>query len=328
MESNGTTPLAEGEGPDKPPGRLGRRALMLGAAAGVGGAAALVAGASPAGAANGDAVTVGGSFTGTDPTEITNTTGTGIYGVTDAASQLSGTAGVVGDSNSNDGVLGLSSAADGVHGITTRGGQSGVYGDDQSTGGYGVYGYSFNATGVQGQSIGASGLAAPSAGVIGDSNANDGVSGFSSAGNGVSGYTSAEGGSGVLGVDDSGKSISSGVTAYSKSGSGLGAGTMDGVAVIATTEKEGIGSALVVEGVASFTRSGVATLSAAATSVVVTVPGGLKTTSHVLATLQTDSGAATLAIHAAVPDVGTGKVTIYFTASAPKDTKAAWFVFG
>ncbi len=56
------------------------------------------------------------------------------------------------------------------------------------------------------------------------------------------------------------------------------------------------------------------------------VPGGLKTTSHVLATLQTNSG--TLGVRAAVPSTSTGKVTIYFTGTAPVGTKVAWFVFG
>jgi hypothetical protein len=72
----------------------------------------------------------------------------------------------------------------------------------------------------------------------------------------------------------------------------------------------------------------VATLSAAATSIAVAVPGGLKTTSHVLATLASDTGAVTLAIHAAVPNTSTGKVTIYFTGTAPVGTRVAWFVFG
>lgn len=58
----------------------------------------------------------------------------------------------------------------------------------------------------------------------------------------------------------------------------------------------------------------------------VTVPGGLTATSHVLATLQTNTG--TVAVRAAVPNTSTGKITIYFTASAPVGTKVAWFVFG
>jgi hypothetical protein len=78
--------------------------------------------------------------------------------------------------------------------------------------------------------------------------------------------------------------------------------------------------------VATFTRSGTVTLAAAATSIVVSVPGGLSATSNVLATIQTNLG--TVAVRAAVPNALTGKVTIYFTTSAPINTKVAWFVFG
>ena len=33
-------------------------------------------------------------------------------------------------------------------------------------------------------------------------------------------------------------------------------------------------------------------------------------------------------MRAAVPNTSTGKITIYFTGSAPVGTKVAWFVFG
>jgi hypothetical protein len=88
----------------------------------------------------------------------------------------------------------------------------------------------------------------------------------------------------------------------------------------------GNGPALAVEGVASFTRSGAVTLGGRAASVVVSVPGGLTSSSHVLAMMQTNTGA--IAVRAAVPNTATGKVTIFLTAPAPKGTKIAWFVFG
>ena len=125
------------EDQDEPSGRLGRRALMLGVATGVGTAAALVVGASPVGAANGDTVTVGGSFTGTDATDITNTGGTGIYGTSAAASGITGyTAGVLGDSDTNSGVVGMTSASGntspmgGVVGLTNGTDSNGVCGID------------------------------------------------------------------------------------------------------------------------------------------------------------------------------------------------------
>jgi hypothetical protein len=98
------------------------------------------------------------------------------------------------------------------------------------------------------------------------------------------------------------------------------------VPVTAAVPIAGNGPALSVQGVASFTRSGLATLAAAATSILVSVPGGLTATSHVLATLQTNTG--NVAVRAAVPNVANGKVTIFFTGSVPVGTKVAWFVFG
>jgi hypothetical protein len=94
----------------------------------------------------------------------------------------------------------------------------------------------------------------------------------------------------------------------------------------ATVPLAGNGAALTVQGIASFTRSGVKTLSAAASSVTVQVPGGLTAASHVLATLQTHTG--TVAVQAAVPNASNGTVIIYFNAIAPIGTKVAWFVFG
>jgi hypothetical protein len=88
----------------------------------------------------------------------------------------------------------------------------------------------------------------------------------------------------------------------------------------------GNAAALKVVGVASFTRSGVATFTTAGTSILVDVPGGLSATSNVLATLQTNTG--TVAVRAAVPNTVTGKITIYLTASVAVGTKVAWFVFG
>lgn len=67
--------------------RHSRRALFAGAVgAGVGAAAAMVAGAQPASAADGDTVTVGGSFTGTATTSISTSGGSGLAGSTSDAS--------------------------------------------------------------------------------------------------------------------------------------------------------------------------------------------------------------------------------------------------
>jgi len=295
----------ERDEPLKDDPRVGRRALMLGGAAGVAGVAiAAITNSSPAEAAAGDPLTLGNGGTptandaGPNQTSMTanppsgsslnvyNTTANlpALYGQAHGSSGISDIAAVIGDSDQVDGVLGLSSGGVGVHGVTTADAGTGadtvgVLGEDTSTvpGGTGVYGSSVHGHGVQGVTSGSDGF---------------------------------------TGVH--GKAIGPG--AYGVFGEGL---STSGVGVRASSP----GTALQVNGAAQFTRSGVATLSAAATSVVVTVLGGLKATSHVLATLQTD-GAVGLAVRAAVPNTSTGKVTIYFTESAPAGTKVGWFVFG
>lgn len=572
VEQDGTTPLADGEGPDKPTGKLGRRALMLGAATGAGAAVALVAGASPAGALNGDTVTVGNSVSGTLPTKITNTdvgagingvchatsgvgpgiagiwgdsdsapgvtgtsssasdagvfgynpngigtyglslgtsglamglpgvmgesstspgvsgfsiddngvygassggngvcgtinndptgllgglragvvgdvagasgviglseaangivglssgstgvlgahnnglpnvnipsgvggtyygqeegdngcgvsgfsdSGPGVYGLYETSSGLIGPAnpaGVIGDTNYNSvaGVVGASSGGDGVIGLSSGSDYSGVYGNSVSGDGVhginsgtsgiisgpagvlgdsdanpGVVGVSTASDGVRGIKSGLSGLDGGPAGVTGDSSTNTGVAGISSGGPGVYGQTSADNQSGVQGSDTSGTG-GFGVVGFSEKGVGVSAATTlatnpnpalkalsagTGPAVQATGKTvpvsgsvpiAGNGAALNVQGVASFTRSGVVTLAAAGTSVLVPVPGGLKGTSHVLATVQalalTTPGS--IGVLSAFPNPATGKVTINFTGTAPKNTEVAWFVFG
>ena len=150
-------------------GKYGRRALMLGAAAGVGAAASLAAKPEIA-AANGTPVELGESNSATATTEVTTTSGNGLMGQ------------------------------------TTDNGQSGVYGvDDSSAGGYGVYGTSNEGTGVYGSATtsgsGVSGYSNSGAGVSGTSGMGPGVSG-SGMHYGVYGTSSSEapfGGAGVYG---------------------------------------------------------------------------------------------------------------------------------
>ncbi len=318
-------PAEDSSGSDR---ALSRRAVILGAAAGVGATAALVAGARPAFAATAEkgsiqpaqsnpgadvsTATVTGGPDAPEPnpyptaSALTATSsadgGVGVQGI-DGGTNVGGI-GVLGTSADSFGLIGvngtnetyLPSYVAGVAGISDTG--TGVFG--QSTTGTAIYGVSAQTSGLE---VGT----AP--GVWGDSEANTGVQGTSSTD------------IGVLGVSDT----NTGVQGTSSSYIGVSGVSDTGTGVKAQSTS---GNALEVTGAATFTRSGVATLSAPATSVAVTVPGGLKTTSHVLATLQTDTGAATLAIHAAVPNTSTGKITIYFTGSAPVGTKVAWFVFG
>jgi hypothetical protein len=98
----------------------------------------------------------------------------------------------------------------------------------------------------------------------------------------------------------------------------------------------GHGAALDVQGVATFSRSGVLEVTSQSSSVVeLPVPGGLRASSHVLTTLQnrtTTSSGTVQQVIAAEPNVTTGKVKIYLSGNpnlAPGATvKIAWFVIG
>ena len=87
----------------------------------------------------------------------------------------------------------------------------------------------------------------------------------------------------------------------------------------------GNNAALAVAGVATFTRSGIATVTSAATSLVVPVPGQITTGSFILATLQ-GTASGTLAVQSAASNPSNGTITIYFTGTAPTGTKVAWLV--
>jgi hypothetical protein len=102
------------------------------------------------------------------------------------------------------------------------------------------------------------------------------------------------------------------------------------VPVSAAVPVAGNAAALNVKGVAAFTRSGTAVISATFLSVVVNVPGGLTATSHVLATMQTHLASGTPRVLAAVPNPANGKITIFLDAPVPsmQTVKIAWFVFG
>jgi hypothetical protein len=231
--------------------------------------------------------------------------GTGVYSRSVKPSGVPGApsaAGVIGDSNTNDGVAGLSSATNGVAGFTTASGQSGVFGSDLSDSGSsnGVFGVSNDWIGVSGQCSGLSNIARRAAGVLGDSSFGAGVIGQSSASDGVIGITKAD--------------YAIGVAAFDHSSAG-------GMGVLAESNE---GIALWVNGKASFTRSGVASVTTNETSVAVTVPGGLTSSSYALAVLQTDSG--TISVRSAVPNPSTGNVTINLSGEAPAGTTVAWLV--
>jgi hypothetical protein len=202
--------------------RQSRRALL---AASIGGAAALVAQAIgrplAVRAANGDVVTVGGGFTGTQPTAITSSTGDAIQAINTAtaASGLFGhatagsgtTYGIFGRSNSTSGV--------GVAGVdySATGATKGVYGQSDSASGIGVHGKANTGVGVRGDSTG-------SIGVYGVSSSSSGVQGKSTTGAGVQG-------TGVVGVFGSGSTIAVEGDASTGTGVGVHGGASSGIGV-------------------------------------------------------------------------------------------------
>jgi hypothetical protein len=98
-----------------------RRTLMTSAAAaGVGVVAGMLMGANPAGAADGDTVTVGGSFSGDTTTLTTSGGGAALKGVDATTSSGPGT-GVSGQSTDNTGVSGTSIQGQGVKGASEFG---------------------------------------------------------------------------------------------------------------------------------------------------------------------------------------------------------------
>jgi len=217
--------------------RAGTGAVALGIGV-LGASVATLAQASPALAANGDTVTVGGTFDGSDPTVLRNLTNTRtVLGV---QSGSSGTA-IAGGSASGEGVFGSSDSLYGVHGTSNS--ATGVYGDTLA--GTGVQGDAHGAgTGMVATSDSGNGLSASSTsgaainagsesgpgiigsstsdiGVTGISDSRDGVQGFSTKGDGVSGMSQSALGRGVIGTS---QSATGGTGAWGESSAPDGAG--------------------------------------------------------------------------------------------------------
>jgi hypothetical protein len=139
---DGPAALKDGDAPTVSPiARVGRRALVLGAAAaGAGMAASLVVGNGPAEAENNSPVLLGDANTATATTSITNNAG-GAFDATTSANgghsavhgndtSAKGGYGVAGSSANGTGVSGMSTYGPGVYGTTSGNGQAGVAGVD------------------------------------------------------------------------------------------------------------------------------------------------------------------------------------------------------
>jgi hypothetical protein len=196
----------------------------------------------------------------------------------------------------------------------------GLWGRNNNTspaGGVGVLGVAASGDGVEGHSVidNKSGVwghnDAPSGmGVTGDGGF-AGVWGRSATGDGVRGQSSTATKSGVYGLTGSD-------TGYGVFGAALGAGA--GVAALAGPT----GTALHVEGKASFTRSGVAAVAKNKTYVTITVPSGVATTAKFLVTLQGNAGATVGVAYAKRTAATTFRV--YFTKKTTKASHVGWMV--
>jgi hypothetical protein len=232
----------------------------------------------------------------------------GMLGTAQPAEAVSGGNFILGEANTASSPTSLVSSEGGLSVTTSSVAEAppltgAVSGNDETgPGSYGVVGVTQDGLGVYGVQNKVSGLlGSDKAGVVGDSASTFGVLGLSSGDDGVHAETSHEGSSGVAGIDTS---------------------TGGGVGVLASSSA---GSALSVDGVATFSRSGSAKVAMGKDSVTVTGIT-LKDTSLVLATLQ--SYTKGVAVAAAVTDVGARSFTVYLTETVKTTTRVAWFVIG
>jgi hypothetical protein len=199
----------------------------------------------------------------------------------------------------------------------TNGSNPGVFGSSFS--GEGVYGQSGNVVGTA-SSSGVHGVTniASSAAVWGE-NLGAVAHGAGLGGNGVYGSTDSTGASGVYGHN---AGTGYGVAGRAENGTGMLGDSANGTGVVANSAS---GTALSVSGKAKFNRSGVVSIAHPALSATVTVPGGLSSTSVVLAVMQ--NAVAGVWVVSAVPNTSTGKATISLNKTpASGSAKVAWFV--
>ena len=338
--------------------RYGRRALVVGAAAGAGAAISAMAGSSPAGAADGDNLIVGQSNSAADTTSLSTTLGDGLMATTTQTGQ-SGVEGEDQSSGGGQGVRGSSTAGYGVYGISTDG--TGVYGEAQANDQYGVYGTAADGTGVYGISTTGTGVDGESTDGYGVYGSGDtgvfgigptyGVSGSGSTGVigngtaiGVQGR--ADGAGSIIGVSalltnptntsaalqaqtaGTGSAVEASIDNTSNASPALSA-TTNGTGAAISASTTGTGPALAVDGVATFSRSGIATVAGTSSRSAdkIKVTGvALTSSSLVLATPQ--DYVAGVAVAAVVPKVSSSSFDIYLTEAVEVSLDVAWFVIG
>jgi hypothetical protein len=337
--------------------RTRRRVLGAGLGALAAAAASMLGRATPTQAANGDAVRVGQTNTGTAPTTIKNSNsyaviGDGYYGVYGKGENV----GVLAQADDGIGVWGTDYGDTGV-GVRGEGTRRGVTGSasqgwsgqvavvDHSipAGVGGVNPKGFGVVGVTGSDpdeptehvpgtagvLGASG--AGKVGVYGASGAqipttgppNCGVYGWSDA-NSTPGY-------GVFGKMDG--ALGYGVLGTSDKGVGVRASTKGGVGLSAAVLPSGTGKALVAEGRVEFSTSGLTTIPPGASSVLINPGIPIPASARILCTLESYQAGLSvertkkLPGHQGAPDQFYVYLNGAVTASR-RSTKVAWFMIG
>lgn len=237
-------------------GKFMRRGLLA-LAAGVGASIAPKWLAKPVLAANGDPITVGNSFSGTNPTILAGgvASGLGVLRVTnDAGKAIYAT--VTGGSNSNA-IRAEAVGGAAIYAEATS--NAGIYG--QSVGSFGLLGVSTNSTGLYGSSLGTEaglrGVSAQGIGVKGESGLNPtttlpngnlsaavlglaiggtGVDGTSTSGTGVKGTSGS--GAGVIGLSNANIGVSgtssTSIGVYGVGSTGVFGNVTNGIGVQAT----------------------------------------------------------------------------------------------
>jgi hypothetical protein len=218
------------------------------------------------------------------------------------------------------GVLGTSTSGNGVAGTSTSG--TGVLG--QSTSGSGLVGSSSSNSGAVGTSTSSAGVfawsvSAPGGTIDSTTLSHTGVYGFSPAGDHVTSIgTGVWGDSDDIGVYGSGTWGVNGYGAVGVEGDANSQPGSVGVWAYAPTTAQ---YALVVQGKASFSRSGRVSMSSGKSSKAVTL-AGTTATSKVFAVLATSESGRY--VRAVVP--ASGKFTIYLNTTLTSSAVVSWFV--
>jgi hypothetical protein len=276
-----------------------RRAILAG---GLGGLVALTVNAlgrpRSVAALDGEPMLVGGEYSSSSVTSVTNATGDGLVGGSSGAGIA-----VTGQGSQGIGVHGFSASNIGVQGVTDSSSLPAVAGRAGLGDGTGVMGTSGD-------------IPLPGA------KAKTGVYGHAtqdSASRGVWGYSPA--GLGVYGESTTGRAVQ----AVATSGIAVRASVTTGTGCYVTSTS---GYALRTDGKVRLDKSaGLATVAGGTSAIAVTPGIDLTTTSAVIATLNGNAGGSTAVKRVAI-DTSTNAFTIYLTANATASVRVAWLVVG